>query len=231
MAKDLSELLQPTGDCLSLSETVAVLDGSRGDEAQQTGKTHVDTCAYCSAQLALFRRFESAQSRPEENPAIAEIVSKLRRSSPAAPVHWWKRAIWRPQIWIPGSLGMAAAAALLMMVLIPRSGQLPPPMPGSEDVLRSTQIVAVAPLGAVTMRPTALSWKPVENADTYRVRLFEVDRTELWSATVPSPNAQIPLAVQNKVLRQKKLLWDVTALDRSGHAIAQSGTASFQWLR
>jgi hypothetical protein len=229
MEKDLTSLLQPSAECSELAETITMLDGTRGQERQLNCQQHVAACAYCSSQLALFREFDSAEPRPEEKKIISEIVSQLRRDSPAASAPWWKRINWRPRVWIPGSLGIAAMALLLVMMLTPRVDRFPSLTPSGDTVLRSVQVVPISPLGDVQLKPLTLRWQPVDHAASYRVRLLEVDRTELWSLTVAAAVAEIPASTRTKIVPAKKLLWEVTASDSAGQVLAQSGEQSFSW--
>jgi hypothetical protein len=83
--------------------------------------------------------------------------------------------------------------------------------------------------GGVVVLPAA--GKPVDRAVSYRVRLIEVDQTELWTASATSPSIEIPAEVRARITPLKKLLWEVTAIDTDGRSVATSGTQSFRLSR
>ena len=62
----------------------------------------------------------------------------------------------------------------------------------------------------------------------YRVRLMEVDRQELWSTSTSALGVDLPAPVRASIAPGRTLLWDVTAYDAAGAAIAESGTQSFR---
>lgn len=190
---------------------------------KQDCERHLAGCAYCSSQVALFRSFESAHPSPDERDAVASIVSQLRKNSPAAPEPWWAK-IWRPRILAPAAIGLAAPSVIIIANLHPKRDGLEIPV---QSVTRSTQVVAIAPLGELAEPPSRLRWEPIAGANKYNVRILEVDRTELWHATTESPSIEIPQEVRAKIVPLKKLLWEATALDAIGNPVATSGIQSF----
>jgi hypothetical protein len=64
---------------------------------------------------------------------------------------------------------------------------------GDEQVMRSSQVTVVSPVGDLVEPARRLEWRSVSGAARYRVSILEADRSELWST-----NGQfVALAVQN----------------------------------
>ena len=227
MGNKLSDIFGPTPGCLPLDELVKTLEGARGGDVKRASEQHIKTCPNCSAEIDLLRSFESATATPEERDAVSAIVSRLRKSSPAAVESWWAR-IWRPRILAPAAISLAAAAVLIVVGVRPRQSNLEAPV---DTVMRSNHITPVAPLGELTERPSQLQWQSLAAASRYNIRLLEVDRTELWRAATQSTSVVIPASVLVKIVPSKKLLWEVSAVDSSGNLLASSGINSFVVLK
>lgn len=219
----LSEAFGPTASCPPTQELILALDEPGENEASGACRRHLQACAYCTAQVALFRSFESAQPAPAEREAVAAIVARLRKRSPAAAEPWWAK-LWRPRFLAPAAIALAAASVLVISNLPPRPGSLETPV---DTVMRSSQIAVIAPLGEMTQPPSRLEWQAQTGAAAYRVRLLEVDGAELWHASTAASSIEMPANVLSRIIPGKKLLWDVTALDSSGRALASSGARSF----
>jgi hypothetical protein len=97
-----------------------------------------------------------------------------------------------------------------------------------QTVLRSQAVVAISPKGDLTKAPTELRWQPVPGADHYSVKLMEVDRVELWQGSSKQPSAMLPEAVREKIVPGKSLLWQVTAINENGKALATSQVERFR---
>jgi len=223
VANKLSDIFGSTAECPPVEELVKALEAPRTGETRAACEQHIASCAYCSAQLALFRNFETAQPKSEERAAISAIVSRLRKESPASVEPWWSR-IWKPRILAPAAIALAAASVMIVVNVHPGGSNLDTPV---ASVMRSNQLVPVAPLGQITQPPSQLKWQPIAAAAQYKVRLLEVDKTELWSTTTAAANIEIPSQVQAKIVPSKKILWEVTALDSTGATLASSGIRSF----
>ena len=227
MSTDLSDIFGPTPDCLPLDDLVQRLEAPAGAEERVHCEQHLAQCTYCASQVALFRGFQSDEPLPQERAALQHIVSRLRKNSPAAPQRWWSRLL-KARFLAPAAIGLAAASVLIVANLNHGVNNLEAPV---DTVIRSNQITATSPVGEITRRPSQLSWQPVAGAANYDVRILEVDRTEIWRATTTSAVIPIPSEVVNRIVPSKKLLWEVTALDGSGNAIASSGMRSFVVVR
>jgi hypothetical protein len=101
------------------------------------------------------------------------------------------------------------------------------PKEGTE-ILRTQSVDLVAPLNEVSALPGEFTWHSVAGAASYRVRLLEVDRRELWSTVVTAPKAAVPADVQSRIRTDTVLLWEVSARDASGVEVANSGIRQFR---
>jgi hypothetical protein len=211
---ELRRVFEAREGCPSIEELAA---------DQNRFRQHVSECAHCSAELALLRSFESGQASAAERPAIAQIVAELKKNSPAKQESWWQK-MWRPRVLVPLAVGLAAAALVIVMN-VPRPGNsLDAPF---DNVVRSTQLAVISPVGLLAQTPSQLKWSPVNGAASYKVQVLEVDRTTLWSASSYDAYADLPGEVRAKIVPLKTILWEVSALDASGHPIASSGMQSF----
>ena len=95
-------------------------------------------------------------------------------------------------------------------------------------MLRSEGVVALAPIGDLIQSPAELRWQPLPGAARYSVKLMEVDHSELWQASLEQTAVPLPAAVREKVVLGKTLLWQVTALDSAGKALANSRLERFR---
>ena len=228
---NLNALFGPTPDCRAIEDLVPLLEGRRGPDEQRRMKSHVACCAHCRTELALLQEFESPAARPDERADVEWIAARLRRTSSYAGTSdvgqtWWRR-IWKLPVLVPASVVLAAALVAIFIAVQP-NGSGPSFPSGGREVMRSQSVDLIAPLGDLTQAPAALHWSAVPGAIRYRVRLMEVDRTELWSTTVPQTSVDLPTAIRRQVVPLKTLLWEITALDGSGIVIARSGAASFR---
>ena len=212
---------------MAIDELALVLEGRRGEELQRQAEAHTASCLHCRTELALLREFESPAIRAAEQRDVNWIVARLRKNSPAAPVPWWKQ-IWTIRFLAPASIALATALIVIGIGLNMRQTPFSPvPAPGRE-VMRSQSLDIIAPLGDLTTLPTELKWRAVTGATHYRVRLLEVDHTELWNTTVSQTSAALPGAVREKIVPLKTLLWEITALDDAGNLVAGSGFQVFR---
>ena len=215
----------PGPACPPLDELFAMVDGSLGSTQQSQAETHVATCAHCAAELSLLADFQSSAPRPDEQAQVSAIVAKLRQNSPVERKHWWKK-LWQPMFLAPASLALAALL-VVMVVGIPSSKSSAPDFTEGREVMRAGRVDIIGPAGTVTTVPQTLQWKPVQGASLYRVRLTEVDNTELWSASVPTNSATMPATVTKQIVPLKTLHWSVTALDGAGRVLAESSFQRF----
>jgi hypothetical protein len=230
VANRIEEVFRSRAECPPIEELVLMLEGGSGPEQKQSCEEHVAHCVHCEAELALFLRFESGQPGREEREPVAAIVARLRKQSPAKPSAWW-REVWRPRILMPASAALATLA-IVIAINVERSPLLrEPSAPAGLDVVRSGRLVVIAPVNDITQTPRELRWQAVRGAARYRVRLLEVDKTELWRATVTDSRAVLPPEIAARVTPLKTLLWDVEGVDEAGRPVASSGIQTFRLLR
>ena len=212
--------LEPSQECIPVDRF-----GSALTEAEQT---HVDTCARCEAELTLWKAFTDSQPAADEGAAVQWIVSELqRRSAPRRPPV--PAAAWLSGLRLRSAIGLAAAAMLSIVgyLALDREPRLVAPAPG-EAIYRSAGVEVVSPLGDVARAPDELAWQAVDGAVRYDVQVLEVDRTIVWRTASLSSRVPLPGSVIQLIVPGKTILWEVTAIDASGVAIASSGSQRFR---
>jgi hypothetical protein len=86
-------------------------------------------------------------------------------------------------------------------------------------------IALVAPVGAVAAPPPAFDWRPLDDAERYRVAVFSADGLPVWtSPDVAAPPVAWPAGVAAAAGAYR---WKVEAL-RGGVTIAESPLGAFQ---
>lgn len=216
-----------TPECLPVDELDVVLEGRRGDEMRRLAEAHLVKCVHCKTELSLLREFENPTVRPEEQSDVKWIAARLRKNSPAAPAPWWKQ-LWNIRVLAPASLALVAGLIAIGIGLQSRHSVEGIPQTGGGEVMRSQSMPVTGPVGDVTTRPERLEWHAVPGARNYRVRVIEVDRTELWTTTVPETSVALNSAVVKQIVPLKTLMWEVSALDSAGTVISSSGLQSFR---
>jgi hypothetical protein len=138
---------------------------------------HVERCAECSRVHA----------------ALAELESGARAFDPGVPAHGTGRRI--PGPWI----GLAAAAALALAVVLPWRSWMGDSTQPESDSLRtlesSTGPRLVSPLGTVAAVERFV-WTPVPGAASYQLELYDGEAEPLWtSPALDQPGVAWPPAV------------------------------------
>jgi hypothetical protein len=214
---EFQPLFEKTPQCLPLE--VLAFGGS-------DARRHLESCAWCRNELAMFQMFETAEPTAIEAPSVEWIADRLRTPRPSASAP--RRRAWD---WMPRWLPVAAAACLVIAVgsgiywqTRPRPS-LATPSNGA-DVWRSAAVRLTSPLGDVTTPPRELAWSQVDGATVYHVRLLEVDRHELWSADTPDTHIALPAAIAGQLQPGRSFEWDVAARNPAG-AVAESNLQKF----
>jgi hypothetical protein len=218
----LSADLQPTPDCISPERL--------GSELTATERIHVDTCARCQAELALWHAFNEPSRDAAESEAVDWIVARLHGSRAASP-HAATPQLAQRFRRTPLRRLIGAAAAIMVAVTLGYVGWDREPAispPAGEQVYRTASIDIVTPSGDVAGPPRELVWVASPAAAQYDVRILEVDGTVVWRATSLSPRIDLPDDVIARSVPGKTLIWEVVALDDAGNAIAGSGPQRFR---
>jgi hypothetical protein len=206
---DWKEALAPTPDCLDLARFGGELDAGE--------RAHLDGCARCQAELALFREISRDESSAEEDAAAEWIAGELRRrNSNVVP---FRPKAWRALYAIAAALVIVIGASTWMQL---REPSIDAPIDGP-GVYRSARLDVVAPVGELSQAPNELRWTAVPDATRYRVEIVEVDATPLWSAGTRQDRVALPPAVVAQFAPGKSLLWSVKAF-RGNEMLASSDT-------
>lgn len=217
----LAQALARTPDCVPIERLAATLDESE--------QTHLSSCARCQAERALCEELTGAADGAQDGAAVQWIAAELRRrrSTNRAPARTATPWGW---LW---SRGFAAAAAMLVVAVASgyfvwdREPALRDPR-GVSPVYRSAEVKVVEPSGDVLSAPPTFVWVPIDGAIKYDVAVLEIDRTVLWRGSSMNARVTLPPAVTARFVPGKTVLWEITARDASGKAIAESGTQRFR---
>jgi hypothetical protein len=205
---DWKEALAPSPECIDLARL--------GEELDAAERAHLDTCARCQSELAMFREIAREETSADEAREVEWIASELRRRNNVV--------AFRPKAW---RVLYAAAAVIVMVIGIGywmqlREPAIDAPLDGPA-VYRSARLDVIAPIGDLAQAPNELRWTAVPDASRYRVQIAEVDGTLLWSAGTTQSNVALPPAVIAQFAPGKSLLWEVKAF-RGEEMLASSET-------
>jgi hypothetical protein len=212
---------EPTPECLTIEQLAsAATDGAAA--------RHLESCAYCRNELALLESFTSAEPSMIEAPAVEWIATEVRRR---VVEQTREKSVWeRLTGWIPaGAPRWVPAGAFAAIVLLIGSGvylmrQGHPEI--GETVWRSASVAVIRPAGDLTAAPSEFAWQAVAGARRYRVRLLEVDRTEVWSAETEATQLAVPPGIASQLQPGRSFLWQVVAEGPAG-PIAESNLQTF----
>lgn len=234
----LQSALGQTAACPEIEQLGRYEDGALEPMQRMSVEQHVAECGHCQAELALLREFEAAEVRPEEQRPLEWIRARLQER--AGEIHeatakpearsWWQAIFATPM------LGRAALVLGCLLILVSgslylRRGSAPVLNTGTgsgAEVMRSIDVVLVAPRGDLAAAPTSLEWQAVSGAVRYQVQIMEVDRSELWKGETAVGRIAIPDAVRARIVPAKSLLWQVVAFDASGRRIGASNPEKFR---
>ncbi len=218
----LKRMLQATAECIPAERI--------GDTRTAAESEHVNGCARCQTEIALWQDFNDATPVPDEGAAVQWVVAELRRRRQAPPPTRAPYGIWR---WLPSTARLVTAGAALAGVVtigyVMRDGE--PAVRELQDtpqVYRTAQVQVVAPVGDIAAPPSALEWVAFSGAAGYDVEVLEVDGTTLWRGTSSSPRIDLPSSVLAQLVPGKTVLWEVRARSASGATVANSGTQRFR---
>jgi hypothetical protein len=236
----LRESLGPGKDCLSIEDLGHYLE-QKGDQTWRAGvKSHLAGCSHCHTELHLLQEFQAGDVSEQEAAAVQAITRQLAaRSSeifgqsrqPAAHrAPWWKGILTAS--WLsPAAVALAGILLIAGVGLEIRQRSAPVLRSGSgsgPEVLRSSALTVVAPVGDLTGAPQEVQWQAVAGAAKYQVRLLEVDRSPLWQSETADTHIALPGAVRDRIVPGKTILSEVIALDAAGVKIAASEIVRFR---
>jgi hypothetical protein len=193
-------------------------------------KQHLESCAHCRTELAMFQEFEAATPRPEETADLAWVNAELsRKRSETGPSVADRIRAWftLPRL----SMAATALAVLLAAALyLPNRRGTRLPDQQESSAWRSGSIAALAPAGDLDRAPASLQWEAATGAASYHVRLLEVDGTEIWSTDTTATTVALPGALAAKMIGGRAFQWDAVARDNGGRKIASTVLQSFHIL-
>lgn len=230
----LKNALSATPECLS-HEQLEAYTGAGADK-----HPHLATCPRCQAELAMMQEFESTEPLAGEGAAVAWIASHLerqrdqirhprlsgkQRAAFGQPVaSWWARLLQSGgmRILVPSAAMAAIAIASLFVLRQPKEPELRADAGDHSTVYRSQQVQIVGPQGDLAVVPERLEWKAFPGATSYQVQVMEVDRTVLWSTKTGQTSSPLPAPLRAKIVGNKPILWQITALGPQDNVLADS---------
>jgi len=216
--------LAATDQCLSLEELSGHTERSLADEAESRVSSHLSSCARCQTELAMLQEFEQLVARPDEAAQVSLISAELKRRLAT-------RKIFATRLISTAAMALAAMLLLIAGGLYLRTGKEPVLLSdgsSGQTVFRSQAVTLLEPKGDLERSPTELRWQPVPGAVRYSVKLMEVDRAVLWESSSEETSAALPQPVREKIIPGKTLLWEVTAIEAGGKAVATSPVGRFR---
>jgi hypothetical protein len=250
----LREALEPGPGCPPLAELLDThFNGGSGARAEEL-RAHAESCATCSAELALAGAFDATPASAAEAQEIAWVAARIQlptaakegaapplaRVLPIAP-HAAKHA--RLARSARGGAEMSlwnrwAAAALVVVGLgvafewAHRTIGSVPALPGGSgnldpDVVRGGSILLESPVGRQTQRVTEFSWRPVPGATSYRIQIRDGAGEAVWQGLTPTARLATPPELAARLETYVTYAWSVTAFDGVESAVGHSPSVSF----
>jgi hypothetical protein len=212
----LKRRLQRTSQCIPLDQFE--------NELHESEQDHLASCTRCQSEFALWQALRDT-AEADDDESVNRVAAELARRLP------WKRptqvgAGYRGKR--PHARAVLAAAATVLAAAV--GYVMWDPEPGVENAAtveheyRSAGIRVLSPAEELDRAPDELTWQPVSGDVRYDVRVLEVDGTLLWSTLSVTPGVRLPPAVLAEFVPGKTIVWDVTARNSAGVAVAHSGT-------
>ena len=205
-------------------------DAELSDAERTRVETHARTCPGCAAERALARSFEAASAPDSDRDAIVQqlraaapwrarpaTVTSIDRARSAGPAPRRRSIVGLP-------LAMAAGVLLAVGVVFQIVERQAPPIgaPGTNMIMRGSEIETVAPRGEIAEAPDALQWRDVPDAASYRVTILGVDGEPVWSGNATGSPAQLPDMALTSMHPTVLYRWQVEAMNANGQRIAWS---------
>jgi len=196
---------------------------------------HLEYCAHCGTELALYQSFENDGPRPDEAASVAWIEGQLRPAFPPAPTAnstwdrlraWWHAAL--PNLRPAYAMGAATLAMLVIAGMTLRQGAEPTRPNGV--VMRSSRLEALSPVGDIDQTPAEFKWEVAPGAATYHVELLLVDRSLIWSGDSKLASIEIPAEIRGQLVPGRAFQWRVAARDSAGQPVGATDLQTFHIL-
>ena len=171
-------------------------------------RRHIDSCDECAEVWRAVEQVQQEASRFDPGARPSEARSRRLR-----PVHW---------------LGLAAAAALAIVVLQP-GGSPDAPEPTASETVRSAaslDLVLESPLESQRVVDPVFSWQPFLEAQSYSIELVDAAGELLWhSGHLQATSAPWPDTIEHM---PGSYYWRVVAHRESGLEPLVSPLVSFE---
>lgn len=131
------------------------------------------------------------------------------------------------RVWLPVTAALALAVAGLMFWRSPKEPELHASLGSDPAIYRSLELQTIAPSGELSEIPKDLKWIAVPAAASYKIRITEVDHSEVWNGQTVDTFVTIPASVIAKIKVGKPFIWQVTAVDQQGKTLASSQARRF----
>ena len=223
--------LASSNACPPLDELESAM--ADGSAIPATLQEHLKSCAHCQTELELQRVFHSAVDT--NCPELQKVTAALRQlsseifispRSAGASKGWWLPAL-RGAWFAPAALGITAVLLVAGTVLHYRqqsSEQISiEAVPNGSEVTRSSSFALLSPTGDLPEPPKEIRWESVSSAARYRIKLREVDETEIWTTETSGDHVEIPSDARSRMLPKKTVFCEIVAFDATGHEVGDTG--------
>jgi hypothetical protein len=173
------------GPCLDDHTIAALAEGTLDGPARVAALPHIASCARCRVAIA-------SVSAALSEPSLAREIATTARARPR----------------LPRIAVAALAAAVLLIVAVPRRGNEDGPLHRSPGITAVASPVLVAPAGVVR-DVGALRWATVGGADRYRATLFDGTGVVLYEIQTADTVVALPDSV--RLAPGRSYLWKVEA--------------------
>jgi len=202
---------------------------------------HVRSCSYCQTEIRMLQAF-SRGGEGESSKEVHQVISRLqanssklfpKRAAVEASVPWWKAAFsarGMAQASLAAAVLLLVAAAALRLHTV-KSPSLQARDQTRQEIFRSGSFDLVEPVGDLQEPPKEIRWDKVENAATYRVRLLEVDQSEIWKAETAENHIDLPPPIRAQIVPAKALFCEVEAFNSSGMKVSGTGLIRFRLVQ
>ena len=212
--------------CPSWDRLAALHEDRLPPEESESLKRHLDACPVCRTEFAMLKDFITASASVSEAGDV-ERIARVLEASRTPKRRWWS---------LPNAPRWAAALTVLLVIIgAALQWQLRRPIDVDDfeesRALRSGAIVEVSPNGDFTSLPGEFTWDPVAGAVSYELVVTEVDGSELWRGSTSDRRIALPVPVARALRPLKTLVWQVTALDRTGSPLAQSQPVRIRYIQ